>query len=86
MLPQEMGCGCGMTCWRRLRDWNEAGVWRELHQTLLNQLGEADLIDWSRASMDAQTIPAVGAEKGGPIKPVRIQRIAENRARSATLW
>ena len=25
MLPQEMGCGSGMTCWRRLRDWQEAG-------------------------------------------------------------
>lgn len=25
-MPQEMGCGCGMTCWRRLRDWQEAGV------------------------------------------------------------
>src|SRR5213083_1110650 len=28
MLPQEMGCGSGMTCWRRLRDWHEAGVWQ----------------------------------------------------------
>ena len=27
MLPQEMGCGCGMTCWRRLRDWQATGVW-----------------------------------------------------------
>ena len=21
MLPKEMGCGCGMTCWRRLAEW-----------------------------------------------------------------
>jgi len=34
MLHREMGCGSGMTCWRRLRDWNEAGVWRKLHQVL----------------------------------------------------
>src|SRR5271167_2862595 len=34
-LPQEMGCGSGMTCWRRLRDWNEAGVWQRLHELLL---------------------------------------------------
>ena len=27
LLPQEMGCGSGMTCWRRLRDWQRAGVW-----------------------------------------------------------
>jgi transposase len=26
MLPIEMGCGSGVTCWRRLRDWHEAGV------------------------------------------------------------
>ncbi len=31
MLPQEMGCGSGMTCWRRLKEWHEAGVWERLH-------------------------------------------------------
>jgi len=49
MLPKEMGCGSGSTCWRRLRDWQEAGVWHRLHRTLLDRLGEADEIDWSRA-------------------------------------
>jgi transposase len=44
-LPQEMGCGCGMTCWRRLRDWQAAGVWDELHQRLLAELRAADKID-----------------------------------------
>src|SRR6266508_1690368 len=52
-LPQEMGCGSGMTCGRRLHEWQRAGVWRRLHHDLLNQLGEADRIDWSRASADA---------------------------------
>ena len=33
MLPKEMGCGSGMTCWRRLKEWHEAGVWEELHVT-----------------------------------------------------
>ncbi|MGW9031772.1 transposase, partial [Streptomyces sp. NPDC055722] len=23
-LPQELGYGSGSTCWRRLRDWNDA--------------------------------------------------------------
>jgi transposase len=32
MLPQEMGCSSGMTCWRRLRDWQQAGVWQQLHE------------------------------------------------------
>src|SRR5919206_227044 len=52
-LPQELGCGCGMTCWRRLRDWAEAGVWERLHRKLLDTLGAADQIDWGRASLDA---------------------------------
>ena len=37
-LPQEMGCGSGMTCWRRLQEWNEAGVWQRLHQVLLGRV------------------------------------------------
>jgi transposase len=50
-LPQEMGCGSGMTCWRRLRDWNEAGVWERLHQVLLDELQDAEQLDWSRAGV-----------------------------------
>src|ERR671920_527797 len=58
MLPQELGCGSGVTCWRRLRDWQAAGVWDRLHRALLDRLGEADQIDWSRASLDSASIPA----------------------------
>lgn len=90
MLPEEMGCGSGMTCWRRLRDWHEAGLWQHLHQVLLDRLGEAEQIDWSRASLDAQSIPAVGVGKRGigvsPEASGQTRRIAENRARSAMLW
>src|SRR5262245_55994167 len=82
MLPPEMGCGSGMTCWRRLRDWQKAGVWDRLHKLFLDRLGQADRIDWSRASIDASTV----ASPGGAKKPGRIQRIAANRARSAILW
>jgi len=60
MLPQEMGCGNGMTCWRRLRYWQESGVWKRLHQVLRDRLGEADRIDWSRAALDSATVPAPG--------------------------
>jgi transposase len=45
MLPQEMGCGFGMTCWRRLRAWQKAGVWRKLHRVLLDKLRGADKLD-----------------------------------------
>jgi transposase len=58
MLPREMGCGSGSTCWRRLRDWQEAGVWRRLHRVLLDRLGESDRIDWSRACLDSASVPA----------------------------
>jgi transposase len=82
MLPQEMGCGSGMTCWRRLKEWQEAGVWERLYLILLDRLGEADQIDWERASLDSASIPA----KRGAQKPERIRRIKKRRARSATLF
>jgi transposase len=88
-LPQEMGCGSGMTCWRRLRDWQQAGVWHRLHTTLLDRLGEADRIDWSRASIDSAAVPAKGGALGTRLPPkrsARIQRIAANRAASAMCW
>jgi transposase len=67
MLPQEIGCGSGSTCWRRLRDWQGAGVWRELHRVLLDRLGEADQIDWERASLDSASVVAKrGDERTGP--------------------
>src|SRR5512132_1678769 len=83
LLPAtELGCGSGVTCWRRLRDWQEAGVWEALHRTLLDRLGEADQIDWSRAALDSASIPA----KRGARVSVPPRRIAANRARSAMLW
>jgi transposase len=82
MLPQELGCGSGMTCWRRLRDWQEAGVWDRLHRALLDRLGEADRIDWSRASLDSASISATR----GASSPAPTRRTAANRARSAMLW
>ncbi len=60
MLPQEMGSGSGMTCWRRLKEWHQAGVWKLLHQALLDRLGNADRIDWSRASLDSASVAAPG--------------------------
>ncbi len=82
MLPQEMGCSSGSTCWRRLKDWEEAGVWEKLHRVLLDRLGEADEIDWERASLDSASVPA----KRGARKPPRTRRIEANRAPSAMLF
>lgn len=62
-LPQEMGCGSGVTCWRRLKQWHEQGVWQRLHELLLAKLREADQIDWSRAAIDSSQVRAVGGAK-----------------------
>ena len=77
-LPQEMGCGSGMTCWRRLQDWQTAGVWQHLHEVLLARLQSSDQIDWSRAVVDSAALRAL---KGGP-KPGRIPPTKASRAAS----
>lgn len=71
MLPQELGCGSGMTCWRRLRDWQEAGVWQLIHFVLLDWLARKGQIDWSRAVVDGSSIRAVfGGCRRVPILPI----------------
>jgi transposase len=40
-LPRELGCGSGMTCWRRLHEWMQAGVWQRIQEAVLRQLREA---------------------------------------------
>lgn len=61
-LPAEMGCGSGMTCWRRLRDWQAAGVWARLHRLLLDRLEAAGRIRWDRAALDSTSVPAKSAK------------------------
>jgi len=46
MLPQELGCGSGVTCWWRLRDWQEAGIWQLTHFAMLDWLSRFGQIDW----------------------------------------
>jgi len=61
-VPQELGCS-GVTAWRRLRDWQAAGVWDRLHATLLERLNAAGAIDWTAAVVDGSHIRAL---QGGP--------------------
>jgi transposase len=63
-LPPELGCGCGMSCWRRLREWQQAGVWPILQQLLLAKLPDAHKIDWARADADRQDKRAVVGGQG----------------------
>ena len=78
LLPRELGCGSGTTCWRRLRDWQAAGVWEQLHSTLLNWLGDEGAIDWSRASLDSVS---VRAKRGGASKRPRLEASGAHRRR-----
>ena len=66
-LPQEMGWGSGMTCWRRLKAWHDAGVWERLHHLLLSKLRAADGLAGSRACVDSACLRAVGT--GGKTRP-----------------
>ncbi len=73
-LPQELGYGSGMTCWRRLRAWQASGVWARLHLALLTRLREHDQIDWSRASIDGAAV----ASRRGANRPARTPQTAAN--------
>jgi transposase len=75
MLPQELGCGSGMTYWRRVRDWQQAGVWDLIHFALLDWLACSDQIDWSRAVVDSCSIRAVyGGDQIDPNPTDRAKR------------
>jgi transposase len=66
-LPCEMNCGCGMTYWRRLRDWQADGTWDEIHKVLLDRLRGAEKINWARALIDSSFVRAAdGGEETGP--------------------
>ena len=79
-LPQELGCGSGMTCSRRLHEWQQAGVWQRLHELLLERLDQAERIDWSRVVVDSAHLPAV---LGGS-RPGRVRSTGANAAASTS--
>jgi transposase len=57
-LPAELRCGSGVTCWRRLREWQDAGVWDRLYRVVLDRLGQRGQLDWSRAALDSVSVRA----------------------------
>ena len=63
MLPPEMGCGSGTTCWRRLVRWQRAGVWKRLHTVLLDELRRHGQLDLARAVVDSASLRAVRGGK-----------------------
>jgi transposase len=79
-LPQELGFGCGMTAWRRLRSWQRAGVWERLHERLLAELQAAERLEWSRAVADSSYLQA---KKGAP-RPGRARSTAAGLGANTT--
>src|SRR6266853_3235939 len=59
MLPQEMGCGSGVTCWRRMRAWQRRGVWKKVLHALLDRLSREDKLEWDKAIIDSASLRAV---------------------------
>ena len=73
-LPQELGFGSGPTCWRRLAEWQQAGVWDELQQVLLDKLRAANQLDFSRAIVDASHVQAKRGRSSGKVGPSPVDR------------
>jgi transposase len=70
-LPAELGCGSGMSCWRRLRDWQADGTWQRIREALLQRLDGAGRLDWSKAAVDGAGVRAVsgGRDRPPPDRP-----------------
>jgi|SRR5690606_14125938 transposase len=78
-VPEEIGAS-GQTCWRRMREWTEVGVWDELHRILLDELNRHGKLDLSLAVVDSSSLRAL---KGGR-RSARTRRTAAGAARSIT--
>src|ERR1700686_177405 len=75
MLPKEMGCGSGSTCWRRLVRWQRAGVWKRLHAVLLAELRQRGQLDLTRALVDSASVRALrGGKKLDRTQPIAVRR------------
>src|SRR5215831_6090547 len=90
MLPKEMGCGSGSTCWRRLVRWQRAGVWRRLHAVLLAELRQRGQLDLARAVVDSASVRALrGGKKLDRTLPIAVRRgrnTTFSPRRTAFLW
>jgi transposase len=81
-LPLELGFGGGSTSYRRLDEWQKAGVWEKLHALLLSKLRAAGEIEWAPAVADSSHVQA---KKGAP-RRAPTQLIGPETDRSTTSW
>jgi len=83
-LPTALGYGSGVTCWRRLRDWQAAGVFARLHHLILAELGAAGSLDWTRALVDTRSVPAKKGARASDRTPPTVAKQAANSTWSPT--
>ena len=83
-LPKEMGCGSGMTCWRRLRDWHRAGVFTRLHRKLLGELRAQGRLDFTAAIADSSSVRALHGGKKRAKAPWTAGKTAPSTTCSST--
>jgi hypothetical protein len=76
-LPEEFPAPA--TCWRRLRDWEEQGVWLAIWRAFLGELNEGQQLKWSESLLDGSFAPAKKGA-GESAKP------SGARARSGWWW
>ena len=90
LLPQEMGCGSGVTCWRRFCEWTRDGVWGKAHRQLLQALGRRGQINLERAVIDCASLRAVrGGHTRAPTPRIAAKRAVNamwSRTRTACRW
>ena len=67
---QELGCGSPSTCWRRLTEWADAGVFDQLHLEVLDRLGAQGRLDWSREGVDTMSMRAKRGGQCGQIRSI----------------
>ncbi|MFJ8361748.1 transposase [Streptomyces sp. NPDC093984] len=56
-LPPTFGTSPA-TAHRRFTVWTEAGLWRQLHRAMLDELGARGEVDWTSAIVDAASVRA----------------------------
>jgi len=74
LLPRQFGCS-RMTCWRRIRDWQQLGIWDQLHALLLTELQRRGKIRWDRFVVDSASVRALqGGQNTGKNPTDRARR------------
>jgi len=56
-VPSDIGVS-GSVCWKRLRRWDQQGVWLRIWRTFLSELDQCDRLDWRESFLDGSFAPA----------------------------